>query len=234
MKYMGGKGRYAKELLPIILKDRRADQCYVEPFVGGCGMMDKVDGWRLGCDINPYLIALWKAVQKGWDPPDNITEDEYNEIRLNKDRFPAELVGFCGFSYSFGAKWFGGFARGYKPDGTRRHYGQEDKRALLKQRPLILSVEFYCSDYRDLAMPKNSVIYCDPPYAGTTKYKDSFDNNIFWDWVRDKSKFNKVFVSEYNAPPDFECLWSKKVNNSLDKNTGSKQGVEKLFILKGV
>jgi hypothetical protein len=28
----------------------------------------------------------------------------------------------------------------------------------------------------------------------------------------------------------FECIWSKEVNNSLTKDTGSKKGVEKLFI----
>jgi DNA adenine methylase len=40
-------------------------------------------------------------------------------------------------------------------------------------------------------------------------------------------------VSEYNAPEDFECLWSKEVNNSLTKDTGSKKGIEKLFKMKG-
>lgn len=32
---MGGKNRFAKELLPIILKDRVDGQYYVEPFAGG-------------------------------------------------------------------------------------------------------------------------------------------------------------------------------------------------------
>ena len=44
MKYMGSKARHAKELLPIILKDRKEGQWYVEPFVGGCNMIDKVTG----------------------------------------------------------------------------------------------------------------------------------------------------------------------------------------------
>ena len=37
MKYMGSKNRYYKEILPIILHNRRDGQCYVEPFVGGVG-----------------------------------------------------------------------------------------------------------------------------------------------------------------------------------------------------
>jgi hypothetical protein len=39
-------------------------------------------------------------------------------------------------------------------------------------------------------------------------------------------------VSEYQMPNDFICVWSKKVNSSLTKDTGSKKGVEKLFTLK--
>ena len=44
MKYMGSKNRIAKHILPIILKDRIENQYYVEPFVGGANMIDKVDG----------------------------------------------------------------------------------------------------------------------------------------------------------------------------------------------
>lgn len=44
MKYMGSKNRYAKEILPLILKDRKENQWYVEPFVGGANVIDKVGG----------------------------------------------------------------------------------------------------------------------------------------------------------------------------------------------
>ena len=44
MKYMGSKNRIAKHILPIILKDRKENQYYVEPFVGGANMIDKVQG----------------------------------------------------------------------------------------------------------------------------------------------------------------------------------------------
>ena len=49
---MGSKNRHAKDLLPIILKNRRDDQWYVEPFVGGFNMIDKVPGLRLANDTN--------------------------------------------------------------------------------------------------------------------------------------------------------------------------------------
>ena len=52
VKYMGSKSRHAKDILPIILKYRKKDQWYVEPFVGGGNMIDKVNGNRMGADYN--------------------------------------------------------------------------------------------------------------------------------------------------------------------------------------
>ena len=59
MKYMGSKNRIAKEILPIML-EKRENRTWVEPFVGGANMIDKVQGKRIGADINPYLIYLKK------------------------------------------------------------------------------------------------------------------------------------------------------------------------------
>lgn len=56
MKYMGSKNRIAKYILPIILAERKPEQFWVEPFVGGANMIDKVEGNRIGADLNPYVI----------------------------------------------------------------------------------------------------------------------------------------------------------------------------------
>jgi DNA adenine methylase len=40
---MGSKNRISKHLLPILTKHLKEDTYYVEPFVGGCNMIDKVD-----------------------------------------------------------------------------------------------------------------------------------------------------------------------------------------------
>lgn len=44
MKYQGSKNRIAKDLLKVILADERVKNCkyWVEPFVGGANMIDKV------------------------------------------------------------------------------------------------------------------------------------------------------------------------------------------------
>lgn len=75
---------------------------------------------------------------------------------------------------------------------------------------------------------KDALIYCDPPYEGTTKYKDDFDHSKYWNWVRKMSKSNIVLCSEYQAPEDFECIWTKELTTTLDKASRSK-AVEKLF-----
>jgi DNA adenine methylase len=234
MKYMGSKARHAKELLPIILKNRKEGQWYVEPFVGGANMIDKVDGKRVGADINEYLVAMWQAVQRGWMPPDYITPEEYKIVRENKDTVPKAMVGWVAHCCSYNGKWFGGFAgKLVTKEGNTRNYQAEARNAVLKQNDKMADVTFVHKSYNELNFPSPCVIYCDPPYRGTTKYKDDFDHDAFYEWCRSKHKEgHQVFISEYNMPDDFVCLWSKEVNNSLTKDTGSKKGVEKLYTLE--
>lgn len=228
MKYMGSKARHAKELLPIILKNRTINQFYVEPFVGGANMIDKVTGNRIGNDSNFYLIELLKKMAEGIDwIPTEVTEEQYNLCRTNKENYPAWSVGYCGFCLTFGGKWFGGWRR---DSIGKRNYVMEAYRNTLKQAPLLAGIQFYSGSYDQFPIPLNSIIYCDPPYEVTTSYKDKFNHSDFWEWCRNKHKEGRcVFISEYDAPPDFKCIWEKTVNNSLTSNTGSKQGTEKLF-----
>lgn len=235
MKYMGSKARHAKELLPIILANRVEGQWYVEPFVGGANMIDKVGGKRLGSDINEYLIAMWQAVSQGWLPPEYITPEEYKVVRDSISTTDKHLVGWVAHCCSYNGKWFGGFAgKLVTKEGNTRNYQTEAKNAVLKQKILLDGVHFVHKSYNDLVMKSPCVIYCDPPYKDTTKYKDSFDHDAFYQWCRKMHKEgHQIFISEYQMPDDFVCLWSKEVNNSLTKDTGSKKGVEKLFTLKG-
>jgi DNA adenine methylase len=229
MKYMGSKNRIAKDILPIILQDRKPNQYYVEPFVGGANMIDKVTGLRIGADINEYLIEALLFIRDFPDclPKDNteFTEQDYADIRLNKDK-NKPLTGFAGFAYSFGAKWFGGWARCKK----NTDYISTGYRGALKQSPFIQGVDFRHSIYQDLEIPPNSIIYCDPPYRGTTGYKDKFDHDIFWQWCRDKSnEGHTVYISEYSAPEDFICVWEKEIISSLDNRTAANKATEKLY-----
>jgi DNA adenine methylase len=233
MKYMGSKNRIAKYILPIILKDRKPGQWYVEPFVGGGNMIDKVDGNRIGSDVDSNVIEALLAIKLYPQllPKDNteFTEEDYRNLRDN-DLYP--FKGYAGFAYSYGAKWMGGWSRN---STGKRDYVKEAYMNAQKQSPKLQGVEFYNCGYQDLEIPPNSIIYCDPPYAGTTSYSNSFNHPAFWEWCREKTKEgHTVFVSEYNAPDDFECVWQMEIVSSLTKNTGAKTGVEKLFRYKRV
>ena len=234
MKYMGSKNRIAKHLLPIMLENRN-DRTWVEPFVGGANMIDKVDGKRIGADLNEYLIAFWKALQQGWTPPKNIDKDLYDSIRVSKEKYPMELVACVGFCFTYSAKWFGGFIGNTKDVVCKgRDRIGESYRAVEKAIKSSNGIDFIHSSYQDLDIPNNSLIYCDPPYEGTTKYKDGFSHTEFWEWCRQKTKEgHQVFISEYNAPKDFKSIYSKEVNSSLTKDTGSKKANEQLFVYCG-
>jgi DNA adenine methylase len=231
MKYMGSKARHAKELLPIILANRKDEQWYVEPFVGGANMIDKVDGKRIGADSNAYLIALLRHCeqQKSHDLPSRIYEDDYNDVKNNQDNYSPFIVGHIGFNASFGSKFFGGYARPRKSTGYDRDLIC-GKNSLIKKMPLIEGVKFTCSKYKNLEIPPSSIIYCDPPYANTTGYKDKFDHKEFWQWCREKcEEGHDVFISEYNAPDDFVCVWEKSTGVSVAKEGKHKKATEKLF-----
>ena len=112
MRYVGSKARFRKELLPIILADRDPDQHYVEPFAGGFNLICHVDGPRIGNDIDSDVVACMKAVSDGWDPPTELSEQEYSEIRSDPGAYPQHLVGFVSVGCSYSGKKWGGARQG--------------------------------------------------------------------------------------------------------------------------
>ena len=229
MKYMGSKNKIAKHLLPVMLAERKPDQFWVEPFVGGANMIDKVNGNRIGNDNHEFLIALLIAIREGYIPPTNISKELYYAIKLNPDNYPKELVGFVGFICSFGGKWWGGYATNVE----ERNYADEGSRNLVKQAKNLDGIVFKSGCYLDLCIPERSLIYCDPPYAKTTKYKGGFNHDVFWQWCRDLSKIgHTVFISEYSAPDDFSCIKEVSHITTLNKNNNQQPRIERLFRYK--
>lgn len=232
---MGSKNRYAKYLLPIMLEDRLPDQYFVDMFAGGCNMIDKVDGNRIANDIHPELMAMWNEfVHNDTLPPSFISEDTYHDMKKNPEQYEPWELGYVGFSLSFGGKWFGGYRR--DKAGTKgcienmKTQSRRSYNSMVKQIEQLQDVTFTNQHYMDVEIPDNSIVYCDPPYANTTKYKTNFDHNLFWDWVRETSVNHTVYVSEYTAPDDFQCVWSKPVTTTIDK-ASTKQSIEKLFTI---
>lgn len=229
MRYVGSKRRIAKSILPLMVRE---GVTFVEPFAGGFNLTTQVDGPRIAADCHRELIALFTAVQAGWVPPTEVTEDQYRAIKAEPNKYAPELVGFVGFGCSFGGKWWGGYAREERPGHTS--IPSQSSRSLVRQAARLQGVDIRCGQYYELELPKTrSTVYCDPPYRNTQKYRDTFDHDLFWEWVRDVAKDHDIFVSEYTAPQDFRVMWASDLSCPIDRNSGKKRGVEKLFTYDG-
>lgn len=92
MRYQGGKSRIAREISELI-SALRGGGTFISLFCGSCAVEAKVKGFNrvILNDKHKYLIALLRAVQNDYNPPDMVTEEEYAAIKANKDADPAAL-----------------------------------------------------------------------------------------------------------------------------------------------
>lgn len=105
MTYLGGKTRIAKEILRLILADRKEGQYFVEPFCGGCNVTANVPGNRIANDSNEYLIAMFIGLLSGENYPEQISRELYNDVkscfRAGADKYDPGFMGWVGFMASY-------------------------------------------------------------------------------------------------------------------------------------
>ncbi|MFP4019762.1 MAG: DNA adenine methylase [Bacteroidales bacterium] len=228
MKYMGSKNRIAKFILPIMAEEAEKNgiTTWVEPFVGGANIIDKVPNRfkKIGIDYNPHTIKALIAIRDLVDElPTEVSVEYYKSLRGTD---PDPITSLIRFGCSFGGTFENGYAR---RDG--KSMWMECVRNAQKQSPKLQNVELINASY-DKYDFTNCLIYCDPPYKETTSYKTGkFDHDKFWQWCRKMSKKNIVFVSEYEAPDDFICIWqgNVKTNFASQRSKATNNAVEKLF-----
>ena len=232
MKYMGSKARIAKEIMSIILKDRKLGQTYWEPFCGGLNTMyEPILSPTIMSDSNPFLIDMWRAIvyHKSCSPigtelPVNISKQEYDVARTmyntlikNNDRcniVQSGKIGWIGFMASYNGRFFDG---GYSGCSAGRDYVAETINNLIKQLPTIKlsSPTFMWGSYNEVYKrilrlelqghwPQEMIIYCDPPYKNSKQYSGkSFDYDAFYQWCIDRhAEGHQVFISEYDMPTE--------------------------------
>ena len=64
-------------------------------------------------------------------------------------------------------------------------------------------LEAFGTDYRDIKIPPNSLIYCDIPYSDTDcggYGGGNFDHDAFYEWALQQ---DNIFISEYKMPMNF-------------------------------
>lgn len=235
ISYMGGKQRISKTISSVFNDKLIPNQLYIEPFCGSCSVLEKITTTnnRWANDLNVYIVELLKATANGWKAPVELTKEQYYEIKAHPNNYPPELVGYASIGCSFGSKMWGGYANNANRI-EKRNKNRESFNALNKSAPLLKNIKWTSLSYNMLDIPNGSFVYCDPPYKNTTKYKhyDYFNSDIFFDWVRDISKHSTVYVSEYAAPDDFECVMEIELKCILKKDNNKDVRIERLFKLE--
>ena len=251
MRYQGSKKRMAKILKALIEKNLSLGDFYFEPFAGGMNVMSEIDWkFKIANDINPYVIALWKDIQMGqfnklmWDFCKNLTKEQYYEVKnayKNNEQYKeqyAALIGYVGTACSYGGGWWAGYAN-FNKKKNENHileaYNGIQAQIINFKHLNAIKMFFTNKEYQDVLAEfpnSNGLIYCDPPYANTREYANSFDNDKFWKWAEGEvKKGNKVIVSEYTAPKDWVCIWSKNMQDGMNSDS-TKRKIEKIFVHK--
>lgn len=92
-------------------------------------------------------------------------------------------------------------------------------------------LQSYSTDYQNIKIDKDSVIYCDIPYQNTNKYNNmGFDYERFYAWCERQTE--PLFISSYEMPEDrFVCIASFGHRSTLCATANNKV-FEKVFIPK--
>lgn len=244
MQYLGGKTRLAGRIAEIVNAERvrlggaAGPLPFWEPFCGGLSVSVKLAALGPGIvsDACLPLISLYRAVRDGWDPPETLSEDEYRAARSLPDTDPRKA--FAGFGCSFGGMYFSK----YVGPRTIHHTttGQIQKldaagstaRALRRQIPALRGCALECMSFFDARPIPGLVLYCDPPYAGTSEYSaaGAFNSEAFWARARAWAGAGAVvFVSEYVCPISAVAVasWSHSLRLHGAERSGAR--TERLF-----
>ena len=95
----------------------------------------------------------------------------------------------------------------------------------------LQSLEQFSTDYQNVNIYKDSVIYCDIPYEGKDGYNGiDFDFERFYSWCEKQTE--PVFISSYKMPEDrFICIATFEHRSILSAKANNKV-LEKVFIPK--
>lgn len=233
MRYLGGKSRLAKPIvgqLPLDWAD-----VVREPFMGGGAITAELArrmraGQRLiaGDDFAP-LVAMWVEAAFGWEPPEHVSEDDRRLAYALSDANP--LKAFAAFGCGFGGDWNGSYVlregSGFLCDQSRRSLS----RSIDTLRDSAADVTIELKSFFDIepaVSDQRVLLYCDPPYAGTTGYPTgAFDHERFWRRCREWRRAGaRVFVSEFSAPDFATPVWQIERKIAV---AGAKRKVDTLY-----
>lgn len=255
---MGSKRLYCKYIVPIInqyIKENNIKEFY-DVFCGGANLADKINCENVICnDLSPTLIALHRAAQEDFEKiKKTCTREDWDEAYkeykkiipkvFNLDmesaqelvKMPLHDIGTIEWYASYST---GGFHKGFINQHSRNNNGRNDYlnhyNNHLKQSKTenYQKIKFIQGSYTKLDVPPNALIYCDSPYRNSASYQinKNFNFTEYYNWLREKSKTNPIFISEQQMPDDFQVIWKKDdVVRTISLNN-DKKGCEKLYFI---
>ena len=246
MRYLGGKSRTARRIVAAITDHARSRgplTRWVEPFMGGGSVM--VAASKLGVfkdvhasDIDPLVVAYWTDIRDGWVPATEVTFEEYVAVRESTEQYPLSYVAHVAYNCSFAGKRWGGFARAKKLNGDPQNFAEESSRRDSGASSALVGAVITTADYAAVlsTVGPSDVVYCDPPYEGTTGYKTgAFDHAEFWDAASAAANRGAlVYVSEYAHPVHIhtEVVWSNAQQKAVAGGSGTRpRALENVFFV---
>ena len=232
MQYVGGKqksggAQIAKAINAAIV--RSGATTYSEPFCGGLSVLSRIVApVRRASDACEALITLYTSMQNGWQPPAEMTREEWTRLRDANDA-TNPLTAFAGFGCSNRGNWFASYTDRYWSNDRYITAAYAANSSLTNKLRHCASVIFTAHDYQEATL--GDIVYCDPPYAGTHGYPavGAWNSAPFWQWIRDVAKSRPIAVSEQVAPSDFAPLLTFSIQNKIAMRTGTRRA-EYLFV----
>lgn len=178
----------------------------------------------IATDANPALIALYRAVRAGWEPPTIVSREEHQAAKNLPDEDPRKAL--IGFGSSFGGAWFGSYAGGLNGKLT---YAELAARNVKRSAPVPAAVGHL--DFFSVPPAAGELLYLDPPYKGTAGYAatGAFDHDRFYARVKEWSLLSPVFVSEYSLPFGTQ-LWERTAKTTFGLKAGALR-TERLYLI---
>ena len=114
MKYIGSKARFSNEIATILQEyiDNNGIKTYIEPFVGGFNVIDKIKCEnRVGSDIDPLVCNLVETCRENPALLDELkipTREHYYDVRDNAEKYDEWYRAAVLLFASYNARVYGG------------------------------------------------------------------------------------------------------------------------------
>ena len=232
IKWAGGKNFIIEEINPLIEKNK-TKKCFVECFAGSLALTLEYQPKKVIInDICFPLINMWKVIKENPDllceklleysDKDFNKEKKYNEIRIDfnnlkkKELDEQQKILLATYFIYLNKRGFNGLYRENKDGQYNVPYRKYDNELIFDEENIRNiskyfndnDVVFYCGKYSELKIPKDSIVYLDPPYypvkkTSFTQYsKEGFTiehQNELLEFCKDLNK-RKIKFIQSNSP----------------------------------